>query len=233
MIDANHNGESGVELGFNGVNLATDAHGQVTFMVPEDAVPGNSLAVSMVGKSQASQIEVLQPLTTSSQQEIPSIERASNMVSSNGTIVIDGHNFDGIADHNKVMIDENTECKVTAASPVQLRATVPAGLSPGVHFATVRLKETKSNPGRFNLVNAEVRPDPREADREQESKLVVKILGTSDRVQVHLTNETPDVIKISKGNDLRLTTSGGDDNSITVPVQRLRKGSYRVDALIE
>ncbi len=235
VIDTNHNGESGVELGFNGVNLATDAHGQVTFMVPEDAVPGNSLAVSMVGKSQAkpSQIEVLQPLTTSSQQEVPSIERASNMVSSNGTIVIDGHNFDGIADHNKVMIDENTECKVTAASPVQLRATVPASLSPGVHFATVRLKEAKSNPGRFNLVNAEVRPDPREADREQESKLVVKILGTTDRVQVHLTNETPDVIKISKGNDLRLTTSGGDDNSITVPVQRLRKGSYRVDAVIE
>ncbi|HEY9734617.1 MAG TPA: IPT/TIG domain-containing protein [Drouetiella sp.] len=235
VIDMNQNGESGIELGFNGVNLATDAHGQVTFMVPEDAVPGNSLAVSMVGKSQVKplQIEVLQPLTTSSQQESPKIERASNLVSSNGTIIIDGHNFDGIADHNKIMVDENTECKITAASPVQLRATVPASVSPGVHFATVRVGEGKSNPGRFDLVNAEVRPDPREASKEQETKLVVKILGTTDRVQVHLTNESPDVIKISKGNDLRLMTSGGDENSITVPVQRLRKGSYRVDAVIE
>jgi hypothetical protein len=52
-------------------------------------------------------------------------------------------------------------------------------------------------------------------------------------VQVHLTNQSPEVIKISKGNDLRLTTSGGQNNSTIVPVQRLRKGSYRVGAVIE
>ncbi|RTL34692.1 MAG: hypothetical protein EKK48_30720, partial [Candidatus Melainabacteria bacterium] len=235
VLDANRTGESGIELGFNGVRLSTDASGKVTFMVPEDAVPGNSLSVAMVGNSQARpvQVEVLQPLSTSSQQEPPSIERASNMVSSNGTVVLDGHNFDGIADHNQVMIDETTECKVTAASPVQLKATVPTTVAPGIHFATVHLRGTKSNPGRFDLVTAEVRPDKKEADKEQETTLTVKVLGTTNQVQVRLTNQTPDVIKISKGNDLHLTTSGGDDNSANVEVQRLRKGSYRVDAVIE
>lgn len=235
VVDANRNGESGIELGFNGVRLTTDASGKVTFMVPEDAVPGNSLAVSMVGNSQGRpvQIEVLQPLTTASPQEAPSIERASNMVSTNGTIVLDGHNFDGVADHNQVLIDETTECKVTAASPVQLRATVPETVKPGIHFATVRLKGAKSNPGRFDLVTAEVRADQKEADKEQETRLTVKVLGTTNQVQVHLTNHTPDVIKISKGNDLHLTTSGGDDNSTNLTVQRLRKGSYRVEAVIE
>lgn len=235
VLDANQNGESGIELAFNGVRLATDAQGKVSFMVPEDAVPGNSLTVTMVGGSpnRPTQLEVLQPLTTSSQQEAPSVDRASNMVSTNGTIVLDGHNFDGIADHNKVLIDENTECKVTAASPVQLRATVPDTLVPGVHFATVRLKDSKSNPGRFDLIKTEVRPDPKEAEREQETKLLIKVTGTSNPVQIHLTNQSPDVIKISKGNDFSLTTSGGDNNSTSVAVQRLRKGSYRVDAVIE
>ncbi|MBS1953532.1 MAG: hypothetical protein JST89_05080 [Cyanobacteria bacterium SZAS-4] len=235
VIDANHAGESGVELGFNGVSLATDAQGQVTFMVPEDAVPGRSLTVGMPGRAgvRPFPIEVLQPLTTASGQDAPSVDRTSPMVSSNGTVIIDGHNFDGRADRNKVLIDENTECKITAASPVQLRATLPVNLPPGVHFATVRCGNNKSNPGRFDLVTAEVQPDPKEAGKEQETKLVVKVLGTTNKVQVHLTNQNPDVIKISKGNDFRLTMPGGDNNSTIVSVQRLRKGSYRVVAVVE
>lgn len=235
VIDANHTGESGVELGFNGVRLATDAQGQVTFMVPEDAIPGHSLTVGMPGRAgvRPFPIEVLQPLTTASQQDAPNVDHTSPMVSSHGTVIIDGHNFDGRADRNKVLIDENTECKITAASPVQLRATLPPSLAPGVHFATVRCGENKSNPGRFDLVTAEVQPDPKEAGKEQETKLVVKVLGTTNKVQVHLTNQNPDVIKISKGNDFRLTMPGGDNNSTIVSVQRLRKCSYRVVAVVE
>jgi outer membrane biosynthesis protein TonB len=235
VIDINHNGESGVELGFNGVSLTTDPHGQVIFMVPEDATPGNSLSVAMTGNPQlrASSIEVIQPLTTSSQQETPRVDRTSQMVSSNGTVIIDGHNFDGVADHNKVFIDGTHEGAVTAASPVQLRVVLPNNLLPGVHFATVGTGQSKSNPGRFELVVVEVQPDPKEAGKEQVTKLVVKILGTTNKVQVHLTNQSPDVIKISKGNDLRLTTPGGDNNSTIINVQRLRKGSYRVGAVVE
>ncbi len=235
VIDVNHKGESGVELGFNGVSLTTDPHGQVIFMVPEDATPGNSLSVAMTGnpESRASSIEVIQPLTTSSQQETPRVDRTSQMVSSNGTVIIDGHNFDGVAEHNKVLIDGTHEGTVTAASPVQLRVVLPNNLLPGVHFATVGTGQAKSNPGRFELVVAEVQPDPKEGGREQVTKLVVKILGTTNKVQVHLTNQSPDVIKISKGNDLRLTTPGGENNSTVVNVQRLRKGSYRVSAVVE
>ncbi len=235
VIDVNHKGESGVELGFNGVSLTTDPHGQVIFMVPEDATPGNSLTVAMTGNPElrASTIEVIQPLTTSSQQETPRVDRTSQMVSSNGTVIIDGHNFDGVADHNKVLIDGTHEGTVTAASPVQLRVVLPNNLLPGVHFATVGTGQSKSNPGRFELVVAEVQPDPKEGGREQVTKLVVKILGTTNKVQVHLTNQSPDVIKISKGNDLRLTTPGGENNSTVVNVQRLRKGSYRVGAVVE
>jgi hypothetical protein len=235
VVDLNHNGESGVELGFNGVSVTTDPHGQVTFMVPEDATPGNSLNVAVTGNPEwrASSIEVLQPLTTSSQQDSPSVDRTSQMVSTNGTVIIDGHNFDGVADHNKVLIDGTHECTVTAASPVQLRVTLPNNIPPGLHFATVNAGQNKSNPGRFELVTAQVQADPKEASKDQITKLIVKVLGTTNKVQVHLTNQSPEVIKISKGNDLRLTTSGGQNNSTIVPVQRLRKGSYRVGAVIE
>ncbi|HIA55784.1 MAG TPA: hypothetical protein EYN91_27485 [Candidatus Melainabacteria bacterium] len=75
--------------------------------------------------------------------------------------------------------------------------------------------------------------DPREAGRDNLSKLVVKVLGTSNKVNVRLTNNTPDVLKIQRGNEMLVTTPGGANNSVVVGVQRLKKGAYNVEAVIE
>jgi len=229
VIDGTHNPEVGVELSFNGVSLTTDAKGQATFMVPEDATPGRSLNVSLSSRSDLNPglIEIFQPLTVSANQDVPRIDKVSQLVSNTGTLTIDGHNFDGQAEHNRVIIDGISEGKVTASSPVQLRVGLPPNLTAGSHTVSVSTSGLRGNPGLFSLIAAEVQTDPKD------NRIVVRVRGTTDKMQVHVTNQNPDVIKISRGNDIHVTTTGGDLNQTTLGVQRLRKGSYRVTADIE
>ena len=79
-------------------------------------------------------------------------------------------------------------------------------------------------PDILNLVKAKKKGD---------GDLIVKVEGTSKPVHVRLTNKTPEIIKISKGDELIVTTSGGTENTSRIEIKRLQKGDYRVDARIE
>lgn len=235
IIDRDKNGEPSVELSFNGAALATDARGQALYMVPEDATPGRSLNVCLASRPELanSLIDILQPLTTSYEAQAPKIERISSMVAPRSMLVVEGHNFDGHADHNRILIDGLQEARIIAASPVQLKAILPAGIKPGSHSFCVGTAGLRSNSATVDVIAAEVQQDPREAGRDNLSKLVVKVLGTSNKVNVRLTNNTPDVLKIQRGNEMLVTTPGGANNSVVVGVQRLKKGAYNVEAVIE
>lgn len=235
IIDKDKNGEPSVELSFNGAALATDSRGQALYMVPEDATPGRSLNVCLASRPElgANLVDILQPLTTSYEQQAPKIERISSMVAPRAMLVVEGHNFDGHADHNRILIDGLQEARIIAASPVQLKAILPAGVRPGNHSFCVGTAGMRSNSATVDVIAAEVQQDPREAGRENLSKLVVKVLGTSNKVNVRLTNNTPDVLRIQRGNEMLVTTPGGANNSVVVGVQRLKKGAYNVEAVIE
>lgn len=235
IIDKDKNGEPSVELSFNGAALATDSRGQALYMVPEDATPGRSLNVCLASRPElgANLVDILQPLTTSYEQQAPKIERISSMVAPRAMLVVEGHNFDGHADHNRILIDGLQEARIIAASPVQLKAILPAGVRPGNHSFCVGTAGMRSNSATVDVIAAEVQQDPREAGRENLSKLVVKVLGTSSKVNVRLTNNTPDVLRIQRGNEMLVTTPGGVNNSVVVGVQRLKKGAYNVEAVIE
>lgn len=236
VLDGQRTAEANVELSFNGATLTTDSWGQAVFMVPEDATPGRSLHVALASRPDLNPgvIEVLQPLTIPSEHQIPRINTTSSMVSPRGTITITGHNFEGVADHNRVSIDGVYEGRAVAASPVMLKVSLPPqNLLPGPHSITVSTGGLRSNPGRFDLITTEIQTDPKEAARDNLTKLIVKVLGTTNPVQLRLTNHSPDVIKISKGNEIRVITPGGINNSVIVAVQRLRKGGYNVEATIE
>lgn len=235
VVDKNRGGEPSVELSFNGASLATDARGQALYMVPEDATPGHSLNVSITSRPELSSgtVEVLQPLMTSYEPQVPKIDRISTLVTSNTMVIIDGHNFDGNAEHNRLLIDGFHEAKVIASSPVQIKAILPAAVKPGSHSICVGNAGMRSNSATIDVIATEVQQDPRETGRENLSKLVVKVLGTSAKVNLKLTNNTPDVLRISKGNDFTVTTPGGVNNSVTFGVQRLKKGAYNVEAAVE
>ncbi len=229
FVDEQQNPESNVELSFNGVTLSTDQNGQAQYMIPEDETPGRSLNVALLSRpyEMPSVIEVLQPLNTPASAQAPKVDRASHLVSRRSNLVIDGHNFDGVAQNNRVIIDGMTEATIAAASPVQLKVNLPKTLRPGPHSLCVSTEGMRSNPIGFELAQLEVACDP------NSNRVIVKVVGTTSKVNVKLVNLSPELIKLSKGDDTKLLSSGGPDNTVNVAVQRIKKGNTRVEAWIE
>lgn len=231
VLNQNHAGESLVELSFNGAVLATSHDGKALYMVPDDAIPGPTLQVSMAARPEqaANAVQVLQPLAVPSGPQIPRVDRVSPVAESNGLLVIEGHNFDGVADRNRVIIDGAYDARILASSPVQLKVDLPGNLNPGIHNVSVSTAGLRSNPGQFEMVSFDVKPVGKDAARDDITRLAVHVLGTAQPVRVHIRNFTPDVLKLARGTELVTSSPGGNHNVIVLPVQRLRKGQYHVD----
>lgn len=235
VVNANHATEPAAELSFNGQTIVTGQDGKVLFFVPEDSPPGPSLQVALTSRPESAPhpVVILQPLATPSMPQVPHLDAVSPSVRSGGTVILEGHNFDGVADRNRVIIDGVYDARVLVASPVQLKADLPPNLLPGRHSVAVGTADLRSNPGQFEVIGVEVKPEAKELDRDVLTRLVVHINGTNNPVRVHLSNRTPEVIRLVKGNDQVVTTSGGAKNSVTVSVQRISRSPYQVQADLE
>jgi hypothetical protein len=235
VIAKDHQPERSVELSFNGATLATDLQGQVSYMIPDDMPPGHTLNIGLADRPELNPrvVDILQPLDDSTGQKAPRIDRVSQLVSADGVLVIDGHDFDGFAERNRLVIDNEQPAKVIAASPVQLRVLVPNKLNPGSHSITINSSDLRSTPAKFDFVKAEILPDDPRKTKGVLSRIVIRVQGTRQPVAVRVVNRTPDVIKISKGDNLLVTTSGGTDNSYIVGVKQLKKGDFKIDASVE
>jgi hypothetical protein len=149
-------GEPSVELSFNNSSIFTDKHGLAFYEVPEDATPGRSLNISFTARteSQPVAIEVIQPLSTSSGQQAPKMERIA-LTGGNRVAIIDGHNFDGYGQQNRVTIDGRTEAKVLASSPVQVKVLLPSTILPGVHSVAITVGGTRSAAIAFKIAGSQ------------------------------------------------------------------------------
>jgi hypothetical protein len=236
FLDEAHNPESNITLSFNGVNLTTDQNGQAQYSVPEDETPGRSLNISLPSRpyEMPSVIEVLQPLMTPSQPVQPRLDKSTPLLSRHSTLVIDGHNFDGVAQNNRVIIDGVSEAQIVAASPVQLKVLLPKDLRAGLHTMCVSTQGMRSNPMGFELALLELHCEGKDnkESKDNASKLVVKVLGTASKVGVKIVNRSPELVKLNR-NEEKLTSSGGVDNSVTLPLQRIKKGPVKVEAWLE
>jgi len=230
VTNGQNNPEQYVGLSFNGAQLSTGENGKVVYLVPDDAPPGYSLHVALSARPEdpSSAIEVLQPLATPSSPQIPSLENVSPVCSHNGVLTIAGHNFDGIAERNRVIVDGAYDASVIVSSPVQVKAKLPGNIPAGAHTLCVSTSGLRSNPGNFDLVTVDLSAgsDPQRLDLR---KLTVRVQGTQNRVRVKLTNQTRDTIKMLKGDEVVVVTSGGPLNQALVQVQRLRPGNYKID----
>lgn len=235
LLDEKRNPEPNIEICFNGLSLQTDHNGQVVYQVPEDATPGRSLNIAMPSRSEdlPAVVDVLHPLnfdTTS--RQAPRLDRTNPLMTlGKRTMVVDGHNFDGMAQNNRIIIDGALEAQIIAASPVQLRFTVPAGsLRPGPHSLVVSCEGMRSNPVPFEFAAAEIPADAQNG--KDGSKLTVKVLGTTSKVNVKIINLSPDIVRLSHDQDSDITSSGGVDNKAVVSLQRIKKGTYKLQAEI-
>jgi hypothetical protein len=143
VLDSSGQPERFVELNFNDFKATTNAQGKVTFQVPEELPPGASLSVSLAARADSSpeRVYVLHPLMRPSSTDIPKIDRW-DVNREDGTITIEGHNFDGIAENNRVILDARNEATIRFSSPVELQAQI--NLVPGGHDVIVQRNGIRS-----------------------------------------------------------------------------------------
>ncbi|QQR59327.1 MAG: IPT/TIG domain-containing protein [Candidatus Melainabacteria bacterium] len=232
VVDKDSKPEPSVELSFNGATITTDSKGQANFLVPEDATPGRTLHISLCARPELTPdvVDILQPLMSAVDGQAPSIDRVSPLVSSNKQLIINGHDFEGMSADNHILIDNQFEAQVIAASPVQLHLVIPNNLTAGAHTVSVQNSGLRSNASRFEYITSKLSTDEKKGNLD---KLTIQVQGTSDPVHIRVVNNSPDVIKINKGNNLLVTTSGGSVNSYVLQAKRLKKGDYKIDTKIE
>jgi hypothetical protein len=235
LTDADGNAEPLVELTFNGSPSPTDKSGRVTYMVAEDATPGRSLNIALGQRPELSPVvvDVRQTLSVQSDKEPPAIDKVTQMAGANRIVVIDGHNFDGDGEHDRVYIDGTLQAKVLSASPLQVKALLPDTVQPGARSVAVEVADVRSNAASLQYATTQVRADAKEAKKDQLTKLYVFVAGSTERKQLRITNQSPAVIKFIKGDNLHLTTSGGENNVATFGVERLHPGNYKILVRIE
>jgi hypothetical protein len=230
VLTPNHAAEPLVQLTFNDSPIATGEDGKALFLVPAESIPGPTLRVGMPARPDSGPLTVtiLQPLESPSSQQIPRVDVVSRLVQAKGTLTIDGHNFDGVADRNRVIIDGVYDARVLVASPVELKADIPGDLIPGPHSVTISTNGLRSNPGQFDVASAELQVDQKEAAKDVMNRLILRVTGTKEPMRVRVKNLSPDVLKLGKTNEFVVNTPGGPNNSVVLPAQRFKKSPYHV-----
>ncbi|MBU6450456.1 MAG: IPT/TIG domain-containing protein [Cyanobacteria bacterium REEB67] len=235
LLDRARHPEPNVELSFNGASLTTDSAGQAVYQLPEDTPPGRSLNIALSSRPDEipSTLEVFQPLNITTGQA-PRLDRLSPLAVKNSVMTVEGHNFDGLAHNNTVIIDGSQEGKIVSASPFQLKFVIPEGLTPGPHSLCISTDGMRSNLGGFDYADTQVTVDGKDNGKENaQIRLMIKVLGTAAKLNIKVLNQTPDVVRLNRGAEMTVTSSGGVDNNVILPAVRGKKGPYKIDTQIE
>lgn len=215
-----------------GNKLTTDATGRALFVAPRETArltaetPGKDVIASAMVVDSPNPVSSGQAQSGSEALRILSFPR---LVSLHDRFTMEGSGFRGAADSNRVMLAGQPSL-VLAASPLAL-VVLPG---PGVPIGTAEL--------RLSVAGIEARAGPITAvllvvtgpmgtwHVGGQGVLTVRAYGTEERLEVEVRNASPEIVRLSRGNVQRVTTSGGQQNTADIEMQSLAPGDYTVTA---
>jgi len=197
----------GVTIAFsNGDKIKTDATGRALYVAPLKPGP---LFAAIQGRPGRVRTTIVTPQeAAASGVEIAVVPGAASL---KDRFVISGGGFCGDADKNEVTV-AGRKALVLASSPLALQILPPAGQQPGA--ARVDVACGKQVVGSFSTVflSLELEADHSPLAPGQKRTMVVHVGGTGEAVNLEARNLAPDVVELSGGNPLRLSSTGGEDN---------------------
>ncbi len=223
VLDANGRLTPGVTVNFsNGDRLTTDTTGRALFVAPLN--PGVVFA-SIEGRSGRVPTAVLSPAGgAASSIGVSSAPRAASI---GDRIELTGRGFCGDADANQVRIGGRAAL-VLASSPGSLVVLPPSDLEPGP--AVVEVACAKRSPPTFTItfVALQLEADSSPLAPGEHRVLTVRVRGTAAKVGLEARNLAPDIAELGGGNPLRLSTSGGAENSVRFEITGRKHGSFLI-----
>jgi hypothetical protein len=221
-----------VELS-SGQKISTDATGRALFVAPSD--PG-ALTAKISGQETNTLTEVVAspdadpsaPVEGSLGPVRPGFS-FPRFLTLHDRFTIDGKGFSGRADSNRVQLADQA-CLIVAASPVSL--VVLPGLHVPIGTIALHVNADGRDLGAFPVtaVLLEFIGPSQAPNAGTQSKLTLRVRGTTERLEVEVRNGSPEIIQFLHGNVQRLRTSGGDQNVAPVDMKLLAPGNYVVTA---
>lgn len=223
VLDANGRLTPGVTVNFsNGDRLTTDTTGRALFVAPLN--PGVVFA-SIEGRPGRVPTAVLSPAEgATSSIEVSSAPRAASI---SDRIELTGRGFCGEADANQVRIGGKAAL-VLASSPSSLVVLPPSDLEPGPAAVQVACAKRSTPIFTITFVALQLEADSSPLAPGQHRMLTVHAHGTAAKVGLEARNLAPDIAELTGGNPLRLSTSGGTQNSVQFEITGRKRGSFLI-----
>jgi hypothetical protein len=207
-----------VELG-DGQRLTTDRTGRASFTAPAAG------AVLLAKASGVSAAALLDSVTQKNDRKIASISPA---VSLREPFSICGADFQGNADANRVRIS-GEPALVMAASPECLSILPGSKAHPGPAQVAIQISGGQWT-ATTTLVSLEPEfPSPPMLPGKK-GRIIVHVRGADQKLRILVTNQTPGVVRFSRGDEQELVSSGNSENSAEVEAQAIRSGDFSFDA---
>jgi hypothetical protein len=227
VLSADGRIEPGVKVVLsNGEMLATDESGRAHFLLPPDT--GVTFA-RIAGTEVREAADVLPHDAMSGGLQVTKMPR---LVSLENHFAISGMGFQGDADQNRVEVGDK-RILILASSPVQLIVMPPAKAVPGP-ASLVMMEGTTEVATNLNFVDITM-PDASGAPirRGKKSTIVLRVLGTTEPVDLLIRNLGSSVVQFPHGNEERVHTAGGLDNSALIELKGIGAGSFSYEISLE
>lgn len=222
VFDATGHVAAGVEIVLSdGETVTTDESGRAHFLAPPDA---GVMFARIVDSQIRDAADVLEQRVSPSVPDLQ-ISAAPKIASLKERIAIRGRGFQGDADQNRVTLD-GRPALILASSPVELIIAPPVNLAPG--SARLILREGKEKVTReiaFVQVSSSISSSAK-IQRGRKFKMVLRVNGTAEPVQLNVTNMSPGTVQFSKKEQIRVRTSGGADNSARITAKGIGVGAF-------
>jgi len=202
----------------------TDATGRAAFTAPPDAgvllahLPG--LPVS------GSTTIILPPPNASDGVQIFDYPR---LITVTDRFSVDGFGFRGDADGNRAMLG-GRPALVLAASPVALVLLPGPGVPEGPAQLWIEVGGRSPGLEPVTLVSLHVTATQKQLAQGEKGKLIVRVRGTDQRLEIEARNLTAQIIQLPRGNLQRVTSTGGAFNHAEIEMLGLQPGDFSVSA---
>jgi hypothetical protein len=223
VLDVNGRLTPGVRVDFsNGDRVTTDATGRALFVAPLN--PGVISAV-LPGHPGRVYTTILSPTEAAS----PSIEisAAPRVASLSDRFELSGRAFCGDADANTVTV-AGLPALVLASSPMSLVVLPPPELDSGE--STVLVSCGKNESPRFSIRFVELTLEASSSPLApgDHRTLTVRVRGSTGKIGLEARNLAPNIADLNGGNPIRLSSSGGTDNTAQFQLTGKQRGSFVV-----
>lgn len=210
----------------SGEVLTTDESGRAHFLQPT----GAGIMYARIEGTQMREAADVMPQAESSVGL--QISRMPRFAALQDHFSISGRGFQGDADQNRVKMSDQ-RILILASSPLQLIAVPPAKSVPGPSSLLIMegTTEISVNLSLIDLATEDF--DSPRIRRGKKASVRVHALGTAEPVDLLVQNLTPEVVEFPHGNEQRVSTAGGADNSAAVLLKSIARGSYSFRVSLE